>query len=140
MGHQFYIKNSYCGLVYVGNVLKGNQFKTYEQILNDYGNWLTWLEYKQIISAIPREWKLTLCTRANDQTQVDSMFEQLAKLDKPVNKIYSLINGRNLAYKSMFQKVEWQWGIEIEEFHNAFKDLYAITSITKYRNFQYKRY
>ena len=118
-----------------GNLLTREQFQNKQQVLID------WLQFRQITDAIPTMWRI-LIRDGEDSMQTSANIE-LSKLCSqcPTQYVYNYVIDKSHVNVYKY-KEKWETFlstfIDVEEYYNAFKGLYQITHITKYRNFQFR--
>ena len=106
---------------------------------NSYPGVFNWLTYANMISAIPKSWKLLL---KNGGENTDTYIPKYKILEG--KKISSKVYQQLVENETGCQKYMHRWNnmlqdkIELEEFKKAFSELYAITNTVKLRNFQYR--
>ena len=118
------------------------EFKTYDNIVLEFGSCLSWLEYAQIRAAVPCTFVkgLKLSRFVNIETRLELYDDKIKK--NPVRELYAYIEnseskrGYLARPLSMYiQNVEY---VLENDFINLFVKLYYITKNTKLRNFQYR--
>ena len=132
------------GLIFISDLLNGSEFKGWTQEYKENYD-ITWLEYRQIIDAIPKKWKKIIkdSTDESESTFVH-IFDKLKLRDKVVKAIYTDIVNKNDVYLEMYYKLRERIGLlndtedNMERFRKGFVNLYKISGIVKYRDFQYR--
>lgn len=127
------------GLMYVGQLFdEAFNFNTYAQFTQNFGNCISWLQYRQLCSAVQ-----TRCTQEIPDT-VDNYalyaYDRLSLLGKVTQVVYSLLIDNENALEK--RKTRWNTKFSIEltnkEFLRVIKSIYSITISTKLRDFQYR--
>ena len=105
--------------------------KPYAQLAREFS--MTWWQYTVINTAIPLAWKThNLPAPAN-------LFGDLSRIKKPVAFIYNHFVDTGLDVQNeMFNKIKKHWDVDFLQYQKAFKAIYAVTNVTKYRDFQYR--
>ena len=114
--------------------MKTGKQKRYQTILDEYGDCLTWLEYSQLISAIPKEWWHFACNGLFNEHEDRLDIHQIEKTSKPAQFVYNFIIELNAlenirTYYEKFCKTI-TGNMDITEFCKLFENLYK----------NYKRY
>ena len=112
-------------------------FIPFNQYVTKWGNTLTWLEYAQIVNAIPRSW-VKLLEQKGNQNYVYP-YDQLYSVKNVTGVIYRTLTANEGILQTVYHKweqvvPELKW----EEYCRAFKDLGCVTVATKLRDFQYR--
>ena len=107
------------------------------QMLKKFG--LSVLRYNQICAAIPSEWKLILKTEVSDLVHKSS-YERISNKPKVSSYVYKEIMAAKSGevFNKIVRNVNVKHNITREELSKAFRDIYKITNITKYRDFQFR--
>lgn len=125
------------GLVAVADLYSGNNLMTYPELVNKFGQVMTWFEYAQLIDAIPILWRQSI------HAQGPICIIRGANLNKSMG-----VTARNVYtdlianLERMKPKIE-KWSrvlsesIELEQFQKHLEAIYKVTIATKFRNFQY---
>ena len=105
-------------------------------ITSKYANCLSWLEYYQLVSALPSEW--VQCDIM--QESVDTNLEWFVKVDKTENFIYTKFISSITYIDVLLDK--WvkilDMNFETTQLEKYFEAIYKCTISTKLRNFQYR--
>ena len=137
----FFNKKMYdCGIFKISDLIGDRGTMSFEEITQQYINDIHFLEYWQVINAIPREWIRLINSQGPIYCDKDSNYEYLMNFEKISRIVYDkLIDAPDIAvskWKAM-QKIldnEYLWNDFLRDLVNVSK----VTKITKYRNFQYK--
>lgn len=139
-GKPFIFMNAYrAGIRYIGDILDTNgNIVEFEQIAIKYGSAIGWMQYFQLIHAIPTVW-LDKC-KTTQQNYSLFRIDRLENMSKISNIVYSSLIYNDSAVNTKKQKWEQKLSIEIQqrEFLQIFKNIYKQTIATKYRDFQYR--
>ena len=128
------------GIVQIKDIYDQNthRFLTATQCSRKFDCNIQWLPFNAIIQAIPQHWKRILKT----EDLIDShqpKFDKLA-IDKPgysiARTIYYDMASTDQAFISSQQKWSKKMNIDIDVHRKALRNLYTVTNITKYRDFQ----
>ena len=129
-----------CGLSQIEDIIKnGNAWKTAEEIRCEFNCDINQLEYNSIITSIPHHWKFFLRTPNLIDEQVDKW--SLIESNKKISKVmyYKIINNDKAWQHSVRmwnEKLQEEFNLSIHQ--QAFRNLYKVTNITKYRDFQFR--
>ena len=117
------------GLIYVSQLYtEAGDLLDYEAI-KTFG--LNWLEYKQITSAIPVDWR---GVKNWEETHYDLLKPVKNKTAKVYSNLIDTYNPLLLLHNRACKYVE----CELDEYEYAFRRIHYVTTITKYRDFQYR--
>ncbi len=130
------------GIKCIEDLITENRFLTFEEFLQRYNIQTNFLQFHSIVRAIPRNWKGILNNVVNNnQTVKTSMFNVITTCDKPSQIAYKKIIGTiTVSPDHLLEK----WSNELHEdidkefMYNCFSKLYASTSMTKLRSFQFR--
>ena len=115
------------GLMYINQLLdESDEWLEAGIVQAHFG--LDWFRYMQIKKAVPKTFKINPYTR--------SKYDELKKIKKRVGRIYQNLATRHSALVHA-QKM-CKFPIQTKELQKAYSDLYIVTNITKYRDFQYR--
>ena len=128
--------------------IKDNNVKYVKDLISDDGKWhsyheygssLSWLHHKSICEAIPKQWVEKIRLNNAPIIKPVTIFETLSKAKKPAKIIYELII-KNVDYvKSIFEKIKKDIDVrEYDVYKKGFDNIYKVTNVTKYRDFQYR--
>ena len=103
----------------------------------------SWLEYESIKAAFPMSWRIYL----NDNEELSEpnhsgyLYDQIAKGTNCTSAVYNML----IEDKNMLRKYYERWcnsnsnfAFVYDDFCKWFNNIYGITKITKYRDFQYR--
>ena len=80
------------GLIFLYQLFDDNgQFKTVEQLTNEYGKGYSWLELSSLLRAIPIEWKTQIKQEGPDPQPSDHLYDQIARSKQKTSMIYNLL-------------------------------------------------
>lgn len=125
-------------IIFIRDIVNVNgRLKTYEEIVLQYGECVTWLQYGQLISAIPSDWKQNI---VYDVGYSLSLFDRFSTFIKISNLAYTMLIKDEKALTKRKQRWERKLCITMnnEDFLKNFKNIYAQTICTKFRDFQYR--
>ena len=128
------------GLITLGDIMVDGQFISYAEVLQRYGNCLSWLEYLQLKTAIPSHWKNLVSMDVEIDMNRLNVYMLLEK--KCVKKIYTFLKKGigdmdfEKRYVSFCKSVQ---NIDFDSYLRCFELIYKTTKVTKFRNFQYKQ-
>ena len=146
------------GLLRVKHLIENHQIKAYETLTTQYGH-CSWLQYRQIISAIPKGWRtLIMCEQGDGSTEVDSddtdvvstqvprdlTYSSLLDAKKLVKYIYQHLSTQKAKKQPYLERYRSKWNnvtdssLSGSNYLRLFQNLYKITNVTKYRDFQYR--
>lgn len=125
------------GLKTINNLYLNGTLMSHQQIVARYGQVLSWLEHRQLISAIPILWKQSMQRDCVTQVKLNYNLELVNNMS--ANVIYSHLLQDNSAVES--KRLKWQkmlhCELEQEHFQSFFANIYKVTIATKFRSFQY---
>ena len=118
------------------------EWLTQSQIENQFNIRISWLWLKQVQEAIPDNWLYLIKNKTQNEEEKFIEIDKIQNNDKPSKFMYNFVIEHRTATDVSKYKNSWanKLGIEIEmsEYQDAFKRLYHISNIVKYRNFQYR--
>ena len=128
------------GILYVKDLYANGVIMSFKEMCELWGQ-ISWLEYVQIVSIIPADWKEKMCIPPNEIETYISLYETL-RTSPPAGlsrKVYSMLiynEFHMLKYAKRWEEtgLEFEW----DEWIKSFQILYKCTKITKYRDFQYR--
>ena len=121
------------GCIFISDIIKDRQPLTFQEFTEKFGKCYNWFEYMALCQAIPKS------KRENINTPFESTYEKMCSQTKRVNQIYKMLqHNEKKELEKMHKKFCKQVECSIEEYTQAFKDLYQVTDITKFRDFQYR--
>ena len=101
---------------------------------------VNWLEWRSIWEALPKEWVEGVEGYPEGETS-KSLYETLSNIKNNRSRyVYNML----IADDEYVEKYRTRWceeentNFEKSEYKRAFNDLYGVTNVTKFRNFQYK--
>ena len=112
----------------------------YSEIQENYENCITWLEYLQLIKAIPKTWWYLAQKDTKYGNDCKLKLKDVKGIQKCSSKIYNFIIDTKakddlvLIYSKYCELDEY----DIQSFSNLFKNLYKLTKETKLHDFQYR--
>ena len=115
----------------------------FDEFISAHGNCLNWLEFNTLIKSIPPEFRLNL-TGSDwvSEYAVDWRIDLPGVCSKkPVRHLYHILRQLNVektVYK-VKERIEKVLGTQLtwKDYRAMFSQIYRITTITKYRDFQY---
>ena len=129
------------GIINIWNLCTESQerFLTWDKAQHKWGK-LNWLEYKSILKSIPDNWKQLIVNGVTTVKQ-KCLYESMLNMSKKgiTRKIYNnCIHDPTHMYKYCDRWQDIGVNIEYNDYCRAFCNLYKITKITKFRDFQYR--
>ena len=114
--------------------------KSYAQIINEYGNVLTFTEYYGICNSVNPVWKRILREDGPLGTVGPNPLQTILQIDNVFRVVYDyLIDFR---YATEDKKDKWEnilcTCIDMKTFCKYFRNIYLITNMSKIRSFQYR--
>ena len=128
------------GLITINQLIEGSQFVSWRRAYDLYS--LTILQYNGIVSALPTHWKAKLKSPSNSASPSDLKYKVTGIIENsvPVKQVYAALAEDNLLMVNKHRK--WERDVKVEipyvSFLEMFEDIKAVTSITKYRSFQFR--
>ena len=133
------------GLIYISDLvnMQLGAFKSFDEIKINFPT-ITWFLHCQIVKAIPAAWKNVLIhtDAENEINYPENLYDQLAKMEKPIGFIYNMLIDRNDSIVCIYNKIASKIGLnrdtDLTIYLKAFNSINKVTNITKYRDFQYR--
>ena len=124
---------------YVGQLIENSKWLTYQQFTEKYNVECSWLEYHGVLNAMPEYWKFAIKTEGLIDTHIPKANKYLGK-PSISRAVYKDLNEDDSVKRHCMQTWFRKAGIldNVTEYSKHFKRVYAITNITKFRNFQYR--
>ena len=124
------------GLIYVKQMFPNNATISNVEAYEKYR--LNWFETTAILNAIPRKWK-DMCLRTEDTGPPVSKFELVQQKTHKVSFIYNnMLSKQDRPFEKLVVKINKIITVSRDELEKAFKQIYIVSNITKYRDFQYR--
>ena len=131
------------GLLYVYQLFQNMQFKTQEQVEQEYG--LSIMRYNSLKKAIPKEWTQFFMTipKCSYMPIAPHNVDTLVNTGVNISRmVYKNISDDVMIIHNKYLKWREDLGSEFQdslvEFGQRHKDIYRVTNIAKYRSFQYR--
>ena len=130
------------GIVYIRDLMdeEGTRFLDYTQIVRKYGNTLTWLDYGQLLSAVPAYWKSLLPNNFEDTNRL--LVKDFCDGKRKVSaRIYDYCIRREENDILFPYYVRYRTQVEdilYSEYKKLFLHNYRCVRDSKLRNFQYR--
>ena len=124
------------GILYIKDIMNDQgSFLQFEEFCQKSPNTMSWLEYRAMITAIPKEW-----VNGPDTTNTNKhLHEELCKTKKKASRMYQiLLRELEPSLEIMFMRFRNTVEVDLPEYVQAFQNLYRISNITKFRDFQYR--
>ena len=126
------------GIVKISDIVQEDGRYTEFVTLKESAPNIKWLEYLQIVNAIPRTWKNWLKSNNEGELAGEKMYDILRSSQKVARKVYEILIDNDQA----LNKYANRWGeqgiiFEYEQYCKCFANLHKQTKIPKYVNFQY---
>ena len=135
----FYKKAYNAGIVYIKDIKVNNELCTYTEIIEKYGYCMTWLDYTALLYALPRTWKLATVEGTLDRRM---SVQKIIKSKKCVKKVYDtciyIDSAKTIDTYRKRLNVEIEVDYDLDEYCKLFRNIYTVTNITKFRDFQYR--
>ena len=132
------------GLLYISDLfdITNSCFWTFEELSVNIPQ-LQWFEHRQILDAIPRDWKTTLTNETENVAESkDTPYEIIAKKTKKIQFVYNEFITRETPIRKTFEKIASRIGLDpiadMGVYLKAFDNIDRITILVKYRDFQYR--
>ena len=122
------------GLKYVHQLYSQGNPITYQQAQEHFS--LNFVEFNQLLVAIPRQWKSDLKTTSDTETS-ENFYQQCLKKPKLANYLYRKLNQQDQKPLTMDKWVH-DLGVNNSQVEKAFSKIVSITNIPKYRSFQFR--
>ncbi len=139
----FYKKCHSKGMTYVKDIINENErFMSYPEIIDKFGNVITFTEYYGILQSIPQSWKRDLRNVQNNQEGDDcsTFFDFFQRKLGHTSAIYDylidspyLVNEQKIIWEDRLQKP-----MDNKFFCKLFENIKHITLCTKLRSFQFR--
>lgn len=127
------------GMIFINDIINENGvFLKYKEIVDKFGLCISWLQYNQILSAIPAEWSQACIN--NNRIFTLYNFDRLLGFNKISSIVYDEFIKNDQALMSRKNRWELKLHIimDIKQFQKIFANIYKQTICTKYRDFQYR--
>ena len=134
----YYHKAYQAGIQYLTDLRDQNEWKSWDSIVQTFGNCITWLQLNSIISAVPDYWKFVLPRKKLIDKHIS--MKTLLVDKKCSNVLYKRVNTSTEAIVKCAKIWNQFLGEEYDQDlpKAAFRNLYSLTKIVKLRNFQYR--
>ena len=130
------------GVMYLCDIIQDGGFMSYQQFCDRWGTCLTWLQYYSIIDTLPILWKqiIQLQDVVMDMCAITYKMAGFLQPASYLNTVYKEINSYKHAVVHKLCKWESIFGknIPLNVFLKYIANLYKVSNVTKYRNFQYR--
>ena len=126
------------GLIYVSQLFEGGDFIEQESLENDFD--LGWMDYLKLKCALPSSWIQTCKTWVTDEVvPYRTRFEEINQKKRKSAYIYQqLLCNDTQPLVRLHKRISVKLLITVDELTQAFRSIYVITNIVKYRDFQYR--
>ena len=123
------------GIIYVKDIQHSSgKLLSYMEIVDKHGSIIPWLTYNAITAALS---KVQTKKEENEFTN-QKIYEKMLTQSKKVAIIYKMImEQQENGLEHALVKMNKRFHVTMIELEKAFKAINVITSITKYRDFQY---
>ena len=127
----FYLKAAKRGLLTLNDMLnEDGKICDYQEICRKYPECMTWLQYRSLLAALPKQWGNVPSIKA---------YEMLKDRQDKVKKMYEiLINQSRQSLTEALNKLGHLFMVTEPEIEDVFLAIKKVTNITKYRDFQYR--
>lgn len=129
------------GLVHIMDLVSPQGvFYSFDQIVQIYGNCITWYQHIQVMAAIPHSWKQSIFQNPDAPPDMQTDYHRISSKKKISKMVYSkLIDNVTPLDKTL---MKWQkrlnLNISSQEFVKTFTFISQTTISTKLRDFQYR--
>ena len=111
-------------ITYVKDIInESGEFKNFEEIQTENST-ITWLKYRAICTAIPRDWIKKVKTTKNNDKKFTTMYKRLSISRKPVKMVYGLLTQKNNPIHELYRKISKYVNISLECYEQSFNWLY----------------
>ena len=125
------------GLIYVTQLFDERQFIGFVELNNNYG--LTWWQYVSLRHAIPDAWTRHCIAGLATEATKCTLYNQVLQRKRKAPYLYDVICcSDKKPIEDLLTKVRAKLIISMDELCQAFRSIYTLTNITKYRDFQYR--
>ena len=117
---------------------ENKQIMSFKELMGKFSQCISWLEYQGLLKAVPQFWFFALKSDVLIDDRKDRY--EATEQNKFVSFVYKTIiseNDARPAGAARVRKFLWQ-DFDMETYCDSFSNLYNITNITKFRNFQYR--
>ena len=118
-----------------------NRFLTHEELCRHYNVSVNWLEYRGLISSIPKSWITILLAEVgdNEATPPTDIYEELCGAKQIPRTVYDLLISdcdSVIKYREAWSRI----GVELEEeeYKTLFREIRLCTKDPKLQSFQYR--
>lgn len=131
------------GILRVGHIVNcRGEFMSYDELINQFGGCITWLEYLQIQSAFHPEWlRLIRLGPINFQATL-TKFQRLTQNNKWSGLVYDQLIEVDGDMKVLSKCERWSRYLEVDityaHFRKSFENVLRTTLSTKLRDFQFR--
>ena len=135
------------GMIFINDLLENGNLLSYNQLIQKYGNHITFFNYISLLDAIPQKWRNLM--KNNTILKInpieETIFISLNKTETPVNilkskQVYWFLNQQNIIKPNCIKK--WFDKYLIEFSSHQWKEIFClsqlITSDTRLIEFQFK--
>ena len=77
------------GVLPIADIVQNGKLSTYPEFAAKFTNQVPFIEYYQILSAIPKEWKALLATEESEVVNISNKYEELMQFEKIAKSIYN---------------------------------------------------
>ena len=131
------------GMVKFRDIMKNGKRMEYSELPENQRKAISWLEYSQLVSAIPKIWWYLYGIENESGTKPLITFEELSKHNPCSSFVYNHIINSNvdeiIENKYCKYVAELNMDNTRNEYFENFSNLYQIAKDTKARNFQYRQ-
>ena len=120
----------------ISDVHNGETFLTHAQIQESFGNVISVVQYNSLISSIPNSWEVMI--RSSNVMPGQLKYEYITEFQKLSKIICDELIKNELLLKPVVQKWHKYMFVSYSDVVNACTNISRITSIKKYRSFQYR--
>ena len=124
---------------------KKRKFYSHEEIIQNFGQGITFPDYCSILAAIPQKWKIILRTEGLEAPlDIEPLYETLSLSSSPTRKVYWMLIERNYSIEHRLQALCSIWGTDLKihltqnELCDLLINFMTMIKPVKLRFFQYR--
>ena len=116
------------GILRIIYIMQDGHLTSYEEVTQFYSPDIYFLDYLQLISAIPKDWKFMFKTQNISQIEYENNYECLVGFSKAANRAYNRFIDDIQAMQNKLKIVAKYApnGYTIDDYINDFKNLYHV--------------
>ena len=125
------------GMHTIEDIIEENSFLGYNEIVAKFGTCINIMQYNAMISCIPQEWKMVI-RQEQIVPPAETKYEYLSEFQKVSKILYEHFITNNKLVENVYLKWCSTFSITYEELVKAYGRIYKLTTIDKYRSFQFR--